>query len=312
MSAPPATPTPAVPVPARIRHLVVVLGDQLDADSAAFDGFDAQHDCIWMAEVAEESTHVWSSRIRIVMFLAAMRHFAESLRARGWPVLYRELPRGSGSTDGDDGDDSDTPAGPTPSEETLAGQLAATLRRHAVARVRWVQPGDWRVQQALRAAVGSLPLDELDDRHFLSTPREFAAHARGRRQLRMEFFYREMRRRHGVLMERAEDGSVQPAGGQWNFDADNREAFGAEGPGAVPPTPRFAPDAITRAVIAQVQARFADHPGDLEDFGWPVTRAQALQGCTASSASACRTSAAPRTRSGPVSPGCTTPTCRRR
>jgi deoxyribodipyrimidine photolyase-related protein len=61
---------------AELRCLVVVLGDQLDIDAVAFDGFEASLDAVWMAEVAEEATHVWSSKPRIVMFLAAMRHFA--------------------------------------------------------------------------------------------------------------------------------------------------------------------------------------------------------------------------------------------
>ena len=45
--------------------LVVVLGDQLDIEAAAFDGFDPAQDAVWMAEVAEESTHVWSHKARI-------------------------------------------------------------------------------------------------------------------------------------------------------------------------------------------------------------------------------------------------------
>jgi deoxyribodipyrimidine photolyase-related protein len=69
----------------------------------------------------------------------------------------------------------------------------------------------------------------------------------------------------------------EPVGGQWNFDADNREAFGAAGPGTVPSRSVFKPDAITREVIALVNARFADHPGRLDSFAWPVTREQALQ-----------------------------------
>ncbi|RYY91891.1 MAG: cryptochrome/photolyase family protein, partial [Comamonadaceae bacterium] len=84
-------------------------------------------------------------------------------------------------------------------------------------------------------------------------------------------FYRAMRRRHGVLM----DGD-EPAGGAWNFDADNRAAFGRNGPGFLPERATFAPDAITREVIALVRQRFGSHPGRLDSFAWPVTRAQAL------------------------------------
>jgi deoxyribodipyrimidine photolyase-related protein len=112
-----------------------------------------------------------------------------------------------------------------------------------------------------------------EDRHFFCTVRCFAEHARGRKQLRMEFFYREMRKRHGVLL--TPDG--EPEGGAWNYDADNRKAFGPQGPGRVPPRALFEPDALTREVIALVRERFATHPGRLDSFAWPVTREQALQ-----------------------------------
>ena len=236
-----------------MRHLVIVLGDQLDADSSAFDGFDPAQDALWMAEVAEESTHVRSSQVRTALFLAAMRHFAAERRAQGWTVHYTPLEAGV---------------------PTLADALAADIARLRPDGLVLTAPGDWRVLQALRAAATAhaLPLDLRDDRHFHATVRDFAAHARGRRQLRMEYFYREMRQRHRVLM----DGD-QPCGGQWNFDAENRSSFGAEGPAAVPPRVGFALDARTREVLALVAQRFADHPGDLSTFDWPVTRVQALQ-----------------------------------
>ncbi len=246
---------------AELRHLVIVLGDQLDEASSAFDGFDAARDAVWMAEVAEEATQVWSSQPRLVMFLAAMRHFAQALRARGWPLHYARLD-GAGTA------------------ASLAEQLAADLARLRPAALVMAAPGDWRVLQALRAVAeaAGLPLDLRDDRHFYTTVRDFAAHARGRKSLRMEYFYREQRRRHRVLLDA--DGE-SPLGGQWNFDADNREAFGPEGPGPLPQRRRFPPDAITQDVIALVRERFAGHPGALEHFDWPVTRGDALQALAA-------------------------------
>jgi deoxyribodipyrimidine photolyase-related protein len=240
-----------------LRHLVLVLGDQLDLDASAFDGFDAACDAVWMAEAAEESTHVWSSKPRTVMFLAAMRHFAQALRAAGRPLHYTRL---------------DDPA----NLGSLPAQLTADLERLRPTALVMTAPGDWRVLQSIKQAaqLHGLPLEIREDRHFYCSVREFAAHARGRKALRMEYFYREMRKRHGVLMSGA-NGS-EPEGGQWNFDEDNREAFGAAGPGSVPPRAEFAPDALTREVIALVQARFATHPGQLDSFAWPVTRAQAL------------------------------------
>ena len=74
-----------------VRRLLLVLGDQLDSRSAAFDGFDRERDAVWMAEVAEESTHVWTHKARVATFLAAMRHFRDDVRRRGITIDYRQL-----------------------------------------------------------------------------------------------------------------------------------------------------------------------------------------------------------------------------
>jgi deoxyribodipyrimidine photolyase-related protein len=239
----------------RLRHLLVVLGDQLDLQASCFDSADAQHDAVWMAEVAEESTHVWSSKPRIALFLAAMRHHAQALREAGWRVDYRHLddPGNLGS---------------------LGAELRATIARLKPQGLVMTAPGDWRVLEAIKAVAAEcqLPLDIREDRHFFSTVRDFAAHAKGRKQLRLEYWYRELRVRHQVLM----DGE-QPVGGQWNFDADNREAFGKEGPPPIPAPARFEPNETTRGVLQLVAERFAAHPGSLDSFAWPVTRDQALQ-----------------------------------
>ena len=238
---------------ARPRHLVIVLGDQLDTNSASFDGFDAEQDAVWMGEVAEESTHVGSHKARIAIFISAMRHFRDELRQRRVTVHYCQLDEAG-------------------SHGTFAGELTATVSRLCPQKLIVVQPGEWRVEQSLQTAARQLGL-ELEirpDRHFLSSREEFAAHAKGRKQLRMEFFYREMRRKHEVLM----DGG-QPVGGAWNFDADNRESFGKSGPGEVPQPSRFRPDKVTSEVLALVAKQFAKHPGSLAHFDWPVTPAQA-------------------------------------
>jgi len=243
------------------RSLVIVLGDQLDRNAAAFDGFDRGRDRVWMAEVAEESTHVWTHKARIAVFLSAMRHFRDRLVAEGLEVDYTELSAAPRKGE---------PAG-------LAAALAASLRRLAKAgwrpeRLVVVEPGEWRVREALRgaAAEAGLPLDVRTDRHFFATADDFAAHAKGRKQLRLEYFYRPLREKFGVLMD---DG--EPAGGQWNFDAENRGAFSKAGPGALPAPVRFAADPVTRGVIELVDERFAGHPGSLADFDWPVTPADA-------------------------------------
>ena len=236
-----------------VRHLVLVLGDQLNEDSAALADFDPSQDMVWMAEVAEEATHVWSHQARIALFLAAMRHFRDRLLERGWRVQYRTLddPENQGS---------------------FAAELTAAVAVLRPQRLIVVEPGEWRVEQDLRRAAnsGGVPLEVRPDRHFLCSRKEFEQFAAGRSQLRLEYFYREMRKRTGILMTGSE-----PVGGAWNFDAENRASFPKGGPGTVPVPRSFAPDDVTREVLRLVARRFAHHPGRLDRFDWPVTAEQA-------------------------------------
>lgn len=240
-------------MPDKLRNLVLVLGDQLDERSSAFENFEVTKDAIWMAEVAGESTHVWTHKARIAIFLAAMRHFRDVLQARGWKVHYRQI---------DDANNSGT----------LATELAATIKKLNPQQLVMVEAGEWRVARALESVADEcgVPLEVRRDKHFLCAREEFTAHTQGRKQLRMEFFYREMRRKHGVLM----DGD-QPVGGAWNFDSENRESFGKNGPGTIPEPSTFPPDKITREVLRLVEEKFPQHPGSLKYFDWPVTAQQA-------------------------------------
>ena len=162
-----------------LRHLVVVLGDQLDRRSAAFDGFDKDADAVLMMEVAEEASYVPQHKIRLALFFSAMRHFRDELRSRGRTVHYVAL------------DDEDN-------RGSFAGEIERRARRTRPDRLIVLKPGDYRVEQAIRACAEALgcPLEIREDRHFLCSPAEFAEFAEGRRSLVLETFYRAMRRRH--------------------------------------------------------------------------------------------------------------------
>jgi deoxyribodipyrimidine photolyase-related protein len=237
-----------------MRNLILILGDQLDPQSAAFDGFDAELDAVWMAEVHDESARTWSSKPRIALFLACLRHFAASLRERGWTVHYRTLDE-------------------SVAEPSLDAALSADISRLQPTQLVCVEPGEYGVRERIRrvANVCHVTLDERADRHFLTSHAEFRAHAAERKQLRMEYFYRAMRKRYAILLD---DG--EPVGGQWNYDSENRKGFGKRGPQNLTAPMSFAPDTMTREVLADVARQFASHPGDLAAFDWPVTRAQAL------------------------------------
>ncbi|MDE2517783.1 MAG: cryptochrome/photolyase family protein [Rhodospirillales bacterium] len=235
-----------------MRNLVLILGDQLSRRIAALDGFDPATDRVLMLEVAEETSYVAHHPQKIALILSAMRHFAAALRDEGIAVEYVTL---------------DDPANTGSFTEEVA-RAAARLRPMLLIVT---EAGEYRVEQAIagwQARLG-LAVECRADTRFFASRADFAAWAAGRRGLRMEFFYRMMRRRTGLLME-----GETPVGGQWNFDAENRKRL----PAAQRPPPRrqVPPDAITRAVLALVGRRFAGHFGDLEPFAWAVTRDQAL------------------------------------
>lgn len=234
-------------------RLCFVLGDQLTRDLSALADIDPAQDIVLMVEVAAEARYVPHHKQKIAFLLSSMRHFAEALRAEGIRVDYVRL---------------DDPA----NTQSFSTELARAIDRHAPPAVIVTTPGEWRVWEMMRDWGDALdvPVVIRDDDRFFCTPSDFAALTRARKTGRMEYFYREMRRRTGLLM----DGD-EPVGGQWNFDSDNRKAL-PRGM-TVPPRRRFAPDALTREVLDLVAVRFADHFGDLEPFGWAVTRADALE-----------------------------------
>jgi len=236
----------------RVRCLRLVLGDQLSRRNPVLGDIDATQDLIWLCEAAHEATQVPSHKARIVLFLLAMRHFAEALRAEGLPVRYLAL----------DAHD----------HAKLEDALAADLGRLRPARVCVTQPGEYRLLAALQNTCErqGVPLEVLDDDHFLCPRADFERWADGRKTLHLEHFYRWLRKRDDVLM----DGN-EPAGGTWNYDKANRKPFGKQGPGLIPEPLTFAPDAITAAVIELVESRFPQAPGRLDRFDWPVTAEQA-------------------------------------
>ena len=232
--------------------LIPVLGDQLTHALASLRGVDPANAIVLMMEVQEETTYVRHHKRKIALILSAMRHFAAELREAGWTVDYIKLddPENSGS---------------------FTGEVVRAAERHRATSIRVVEPGEWRVMTAMGSWKDrcNIPVDVLADDRFICGILEFQTWAQARNELRMEFFYREMRRKTGLLMR--PDG--KPEGDQWNLDKENRVP---PKHGLNYPEPMFfTPDETTSEVMAMVADRFPHHFGRLEKFGLPVTHAQA-------------------------------------
>jgi deoxyribodipyrimidine photolyase-related protein len=234
-----------------VRNLVLVLGDQLSVNLSSLAAADPKQDLVLMCEVAEEATYVRHHKKKIILLFSAMRHFAAELKALGWRVAYTRLEE-------------------VDNVGSFTGEVARAIGARKPERIIVTAPGEWRVLDAMRGwqAKFQVPVDILADTRFISRTDDFAVWAKGRKQLRMEYFYRDMRRKTGLLM----DGD-EPAGGQWNFDHDNRKPAKADL--FIPEPAHFQQDQITREVVALVKDRFADHFGDADPFWFAVTRVDA-------------------------------------
>ena len=232
--------------------LRLILGDQLNHQLASLRDINIETDIVLMAEVGAEVTYVKHHKRKIAFLFAAMRHFAEALRGDGVFVIYRRLddPENGGS---------------------LESEVKRAIAAHKISKLVVTMPGEYRLMEIMKRWQSSLGIavELREDDRFLCDLDRFASWANGRRQLRMDFFYRDMRRDHNILMDGGE-----PIGGKWNFDSDNRES--PKTGMVIPPPLQFAPDDITAEVLGLVATRCADHFGDLDDFGFAVTRQQAL------------------------------------
>jgi deoxyribodipyrimidine photolyase-related protein len=234
-----------------IRNLILVLGDQLSPELSSLKAATPENDLVLMVEVSEEASYVRHHQKKIAFLFSAMRHFAAELEALGWRVDYRRL------------DTKDN-------RGSFTGEIERAVALYRPKKIIVTEPGEWRVREAMGgwAMAFKTPVDILDDDRFICSLAEFQAWAKDRKQLRMEYFYRDIRRKTGLLMDGAD-----PVGGKWNFDADNRKPAKATLFMAAPRQSK--PDAITRDVIALVGSRFGNHFGTLEPFWFAVTRADA-------------------------------------
>ncbi|MBO9454431.1 cryptochrome/photolyase family protein [Paracoccus sp. R12_1] len=230
-----------------MTRLILVLGDQLSRDVAALREA-GKDDVIVMAEVMDEASYVRHHPKKIAFLFAAMRKFAARLADDGFRVAYTRL---------DDPDNS----------QKIGGELLRRAAEFDADEVIATEPGEWRLIDILTYL--PIKVHQRPDDRFFASHDDFDTWARDRKELRMEWFYRDMRRKTGLLM----DGD-QPVGGKWNHDHDNRKP--ADVDMFRDPPPRFAPDAVTNEVLDLVAARFPDNFGDLRPFDYATDRDGAL------------------------------------
>lgn len=236
-----------------MSKLRLILADQLSESISSLEGLDKADDVVMLCEVMEETQYVLHHPKKIAFLFSAMRHFAAELAKKGVRVRYVKL------------DDAQNTG-------NFSGEVQRAMEALRPKRLMVTEPGEYRVLEMMKGwpkALG-IPVDMLPDTRFLASHAEFSAWAKGKKQLRMEFFYREMRKKYAILM----DADGKPTGGEWNYDKENRKP-----PKAGMTSPRrisHDKSPITKEVLVLVKERFNHHFGTLEPFHYAVTREQAL------------------------------------
>ena len=231
--------------------LCFIMGDQLSHGLSSLADVDAGKDLIWMCEVRSEAIRVRHHKKKIAFIFSAMRHFAEELKEKGHKVHYTKY------TDSENGG-------------SFTGEVSRALKNHRISQILVTEPSEYAVMQEVESwrEKFDAEVEICPDKRFLCTTESFTKWAKGRKQLRMEYFYREMRREHKILMN-----GDEPVGGQWNYDSENRKPpkAGLD----IPKTYTARTDEITKEVLELVDEAFANHFGDLEPFNLAVTAEQA-------------------------------------
>ena len=232
--------------------LILILGDQLSLHNPALEMARCGTDVIVMAEVREEATYVPHNRHKIALVFSAMRHFRDKLRGCGHLVHYYDYECGM---------------------ESLGKVVEAELAQSSFAGILVCEPGEYRLRELMEqwGADYGVEVDILQDSRFLCSIDDFNAWADSQKGLRMEYFYRRMRKHYGLLLQ--EDG--KPCGERWNYDHENRKGWRNQV--QVPERPPIIQDDTTREVLDLVREAFPDNPGDLDRFSFAVTSAQAQE-----------------------------------
>ena len=234
-----------------MAKLILILGDQLNKNISSLSQCNKPEDVVLMCEVIDEASYVKHHKKKIAFIFSAMRHFAQELIECGYKVEYIKLNdvKNTGS---------------------FKTEIIRALQRHSLSKLVLTMPGEYRVLEQMQTLAKDVDIDILEDDRFYCSIEEFKQWAGDNKQLRMENFYRHLRKKYNVLMN---DG--KPVGGKWNFDKENRKVPGKSI--EIPAALEFKNDEVTSTVLKLIEKKFPDYFGDLEPFTFAVTRKQALK-----------------------------------
>lgn len=235
-----------------MKTLRLILGDQLNIKHSWFS--EPSDDIIYcLFEMRQETDYVKHHIQKVIGFFASMRQFAEELKTKGHTVDYIKI-----------NDKQNT--------QSLVTNLTTLMTSHNVERFEYIFPDEYRLDKQLSDFCDNLDKETqaISAQHFYTKRDDLATFFKGKKQYLMENFYRDMRKKHDILMV-----AGQPEGGKWNYDKSNRNKW--KGDVSIPDYLLFKND--ISEVIQDIKTAGINTIGRFEDktFPYPINRAQTLK-----------------------------------
>lgn len=227
-------------------NLIYILGDQLSKNISSLENISKKDDIILMCEVSDEARYVPHHKKKLVYIFSVMRHFAKELKGQGYNVEYYDFSHGF---------------------KSFTTVLKKAIDEHKPEKVIITESGEYRTEEIIDSWADefNIAVEKKKDTRFISDRAKFAEFAKGKKELRMEYFYRQLRKETNILI----DKNNKPEGGKWNYDASNRKALPKNI--KIPEVPKIAPDEITQEVIDLIERNFPDNFGITDNFIFAVT-----------------------------------------
>jgi deoxyribodipyrimidine photolyase-related protein len=232
--------------------LRLILGDQLNVSHSWFKKVDPKVLYVMM-EIRQEADYVRHHVQKVIAFFLAMRYFADELKSNGHKVLYIKL------------DDLNN-------TQSLTQNLNNLINQYKISHFEYMLPDEYRLDVQLKNFCSTLKISykTYDTEHFYTSRNELSEFFKVKKTFLMESFYRQMRKKHGVMMQ-----GENPIGGKWNFDAENRKAL--------PKNLKIPEPKIFKRNVSELNSMLNNHGVktigtiDAENFIWPITRKENLE-----------------------------------
>ena len=239
--------------PESTKTLRLILGDQLNINHSWFQTVDPSVSYVLM-ELRSETDYVTHHIQKVIGFFAAMRNFADELKALGHVVVYIRL------TD-------------LENEQSFVTNCAKLIVLHSFTQFEYQEPDEYRLDEILKKFSNDLtiPSCAYSTEHFYTERNELGEFFKGKKTFVMESFYRYMRLKHTVLI----DDENKPLFGKWNFDEENRKKL----PKNHKPIDPLLFTNDLREIEKEIRAAGIKTIGNVisESFIWPVSRAQSIE-----------------------------------